>query len=474
MRIFTLVLASIVFFLSFKGCESPPADLPEIKERDTLRAVTGYNPVSYFIYRGEPMGYDYELLQRLAEHLDLKLDVSVVNSINGMFRHLSHGRSDIIAYNLTVTDERAQKVNFTNPLHSTREVLVQKRPDGWRGMGQQAIDDALKRDSTELAGDTILVRNGSAFIKTLEAISSAIEGEIHIKEAEPEVTTEQLIKQVANGEIAYTVADENIATINQAYLPNIDIEMALTKEQPIAWAVNHGSEILRDSVSNWIESQKGTEVYNVIYNKYFKNRRAFRSRVADDLFLAVGGSLSPYDDLIRKYADKIDWDWRLLAALIYQESRFDPHARSWAGAVGLMQLMPRTARAHGAQNITDPEQNIRAGVNLIQWLQDYWEDEIDDPWERQKFVLASYNVGQGHVQDARRLAEKHGADKNVWKDNVQEYMLKKAQKEYYTSDVVRHGYARGTEPVKYVESIYYIYNHYQRGAEMALGYEQTN
>ena len=472
MKFFTpyLLISLFLINLAATSCnvfDSTP-DLQEIQERDTLRAVTGYNPVSYFIYRGEPMGYDYELLNRLAENLDLRLDVQVSNSIEGMMALLNDKKADLIAYNLTITEERSGRVNFTVPLNETREVLVQKKPDNWRHLSRGALEETIVRDSSELAGDTIVVRRGSAFVNTLKELSSAIEGEIHIAEADPEITTEQLIQRVADGEIKFTVADENIALINQSYLPVLDVETSLSQSRQIAWAVNHGAENLLDTVNKWIDSERGTTEFNVIYNKYFKNRRAFRSRAASDLLLTFGGQLSPYDDLIRQYAEEINWDWRLLAALIYQESRFNPNAQSWSGARGLMQLMPRTAREYGAQNVTNPEQNIRAGTGLIEWLQNYWKDKIEDPFERQKFVLASYNVGQGHVQDARRLAEKHGANPDVWNGNVEEYMLKKAEEQYYTDEVVRHGYARGSEPVKYVNSIYYIYQHYQKGVDMAM------
>ena len=156
----------------------------------------------------------------------------------------------------------------------------------------------------------------------------------------------------------------------------------------------------------------------------------------------------------------MNWDWRLLASLVYQESQFLPYKKSWAGAVGLMQLMPKTAREFGAHDLLDPQENINAGTNYLRWLQNYWRD-IPNSGERVKFVLASYNVGTGHVQDARRLAEKYGKDPNIWEDNVAFFLLKKSQKEYYDDEVVNFGYCRGEEPIRYVDEILKRYEHYK-------------
>ncbi|MFQ5584095.1 MAG: transglycosylase SLT domain-containing protein, partial [Calditrichia bacterium] len=171
--------------------------------------------------------------------------------------------------------------------------------------------------------------------------------------------------------------------------------------------------------------------------------------------------LNEYDDIIKAFADSLDWDWRLLASQIYQESRFDPAVRSWAGAVGLMQLMPRTARKYGAVNILEPYDNILAGTNYLHWLENYWA-KIRDEQERIKFVLASYNTGFGHVEDARSLAKKYGKNPDKWEGNVREYVLKLSAKEFYNDEVVKHGYCRGEEPVRYVDEIFKRYKDYKR------------
>jgi membrane-bound lytic murein transglycosylase F len=174
----------------------------------------------------------------------------------------------------------------------------------------------------------------------------------------------------------------------------------------------------------------------------------------------IGGKISKYDKIIKKNAEKIHWDWRLLASLIYQESRFEAHEKSWAGAIGLMQLLPRTAKQFDVKSIYNPEDNIKGGVNFLNWLQEYWHD-IPDSLERIKFILASYNAGQGHVEDAQNLAEKYGKDPLLWEDNTAYYLLMKTHSKYYNDPVVKYGYCRGEEPINYVKEIIDRYHKYK-------------
>lgn len=436
-------------------------DLEAIKERGVIRAITSYSPISYFIYRGQPLGYEYELLNVFAERHDLDVEMIVARNLNEMINMLNRGEGDLIAYSLTITRDRRERLAFSNSMNRTRQVLVQSKPSNWRQMRLHVIEQELLRSPIELANRTVHVRRASSYLERLQNLEEEIGDSIHIVEAEPGVTTEQLIRLVAEGEIEFTVSDENIAKLNKANFPILDIETPISLPQQTAWAVRSNSPELLGAINEWLEEYQKESEYYVIYNKYFENTRAYRTRLTSNFLFSEGGQISQYDEIIKEFAPEINWDWKLLAALIYQESQFDINARSWAGAVGLMQLMPRTARAYGAANPRDPRQNVMAGVAFLKWLQDYWEDKIEDPQERRKFVIASYNVGQGHVQDARRLADAFGADPDVWDGNVAEYLEKKSYEDFYTHEVVRHGYARGIEPVRYVNSIMYIYQHYR-------------
>ena len=214
-------------------------------------------------------------------------------------------------------------------------------------------------------------------------------------------------------------------------------------------------------VNEWLQDYKKTLDYALIYNKYYKNRRSAIIRKSE-YYTISSGKISPYDPIIKKYSKKVEWDWRLIASLIFQESRFNPKAQSWAGAKGLMQLMPSVAERFNVPDRTDPQQNIRGGIELLDWLDQRLKKKgIKDEEARLKFILASYNVGMGHILDARRLAKKYGKDPDKWENNVDEFILKKSNPKYYKDEVVYYGYCRGTETYNYVRQILDRYEHYK-------------
>ncbi len=443
------------------------ADLEEIRERGHLVAATSFSPHSYFIYRGRPMGYSYELLQRLGEHLGVGVEIEVIDTLEGMIAALEQGAVDLVAHPLSVTASRRERVAFTRTLYTTPQVLVQRLPENHRQMTADEVEAQLLREPTELDGKTVMVRRNSAYVTRLRNLMEELGIEIDLYEAPGRLTTDELIRRVATGALRYTVADRNIAQVSRAYHDNLDIETELSLPQPIAWALSRETPRLLEEVDAWLEEEQQHADYHVIYRRYFVERTVAPSLI-DQGFFALGlQRISPYDEIIKEYARTVDWDWRLLAALIFHESQFRPNARSWAGARGLMQLMPRTARAFGANNPDDPYQSIAAGTRFIAWLQDYWEERVPDEEERLRFVLASYNVGHGHVEDARRLAEEHGVDPQIWSGHVERYMRKKSRPEYFRHEVVRHGYARGEEPVNYVRSVLALYRHYSRLVELS-------
>jgi len=228
----------------------------------------------------------------------------------------------------------------------------------------------------------------------------------------------------------------------------------------VAWAVKKGSSGLLDTLNYWLGNFKGSRTYAFLYNKYFRNSRTVNFAHSD--YISVnGGKISPYDSQIKKYSQLIDWDWRLLASLIYQESRFSPKAKSWVGAFGLMQLMPHTAEKYGVDSLSPPGDQIKAGVEFIHLLNNQFEEKIPDKAERTKFVLASYNAGIAHVYDARRLAVKYQKDPNVWDHNVDYFLLNKSKPEFYNDPVVKYGYCRGRESYNFVNEILDRYQHYR-------------
>ena len=462
------LIASLALLLSLllSACgdnseDKPKTELDYILQKDTMFVLTGYNAYSYFIYKGQPMGFEHDLVQKLSEHLSITPVFILVNNINDMFTMLNEKKGDLIAFNLTITKERAEKISFINYYNTTKQVLVQRKPDKWRKMMTHQIEKELIRDPVELIGKTVVVRGASSYIPRLNNLSEEIGGDIKVVEADPELTIEDLIEQVAKDEIDYTISDENIALLNEASYNNIDVRTDISLSQRIAWGVKKNSSELRDTINYWLDSIKSTEYFAVTYNKYYKNRYSYKRRVASEYLLLKGGKISGYDEQIKESAQKLNWDWRLIASQIYQESQFKPNAKSWAGAVGIMQLLPSTGEMFGITNLYDPVLNIKAGTKFLIYLEKYWSSFIEDSTERIKFVLASYNVGRGHIDDARRLAEKYDANFSVWDDNVEFYLLQKSKPKYYNDEVVRNGYCRGIETVKYVKEIFERYEHYK-------------
>ncbi len=461
---FAYILVFLIFSCdsgSKTGNDNIPVirDLDAIRERGKLVALTDFNSISYFIYRGEPMGFQYELLREFADYLQIELEIVTENDLSLSFDMLNNGEVDLLAQNLTINNERKRIVKFTNPISQTRQVLVQKRPDNWRQMTMDQIDDLLVRNLLDLADKTVYVQAESSYAQRMKNLQNEIGDTIYIVEVPLEV--EELITLVAEGGIDYTVSDENIAMVNRTYYPDIDLETPVSFEQNLGWAVRiNGSDNLLGELNRWLDGFKQTERYALLYAKYFKNSRS-KHIVQSDYFSLGSASISRWDDYFKRYSDSIGWDWRLLTSLVLQESRFDPSAESWSGAYGLMQLMPSTGEQFGIDIYSSPENNIRAGIKYIQWLQQLFEEKVSDEEERIKFILAAYNVGPGHVLDARQLARKHGRDPEVWDNNVAYYLLRKSDPEYYHDPVVEHGFCRGEEPYNYVIEVLDRYDHYK-------------
>ncbi|MBN1145557.1 MAG: transporter substrate-binding domain-containing protein [Bacteroidales bacterium] len=432
-------------------------DLEDIKEEGKITVLTDYSSTDYFIYRGQPMGFQYEMLQQLANHLSVRLEVRVSRSLNESFELLQNGEADLIAQNLAVTKDRLQYIDFTMPLVTSRQVLVQRKPENWRKMKAMEIRNHLITSPLELKGVTVYVMRGSTASMRLRNLGEEIGGDIGLIEVDE--SPEQLINLVSEGEIPFTVCDEIAARVNASYYPDVDISTPVSLEQNMAWAVRKGSTTLVQELNAWLADFTKTRKYKAIYTRYFESQKS-ATMVESDFYAINTGKISPYDRYIKQYSSSLGWDWRLMASLIYQESRFKNNLTSWAGAWGLMQLMPGTAKRYGVDTISSPREQIRAGSEFIIWLNKQFSD-IPDENERIKFILASYNIGPGHVIDARNLARKNGADPNIWDNHVARFLLSKADPKYYNDPVVKYGFCRGTETFNYVTDVLERYEHYK-------------
>ncbi len=473
-----LSLITLILFALIISCNSDPSlqkekrtkrktakvvkrDLEDIKKEGVLNVLTTYSSTSYFLYKGQPMGYEYELLKRFTDHLGVELNLVISNNIDTMQNALSLGAVDLIAHGLTVTTKRKERTKFSDYLYLTHQVLVQKKPDNWRELKWSALEKSLIHDAMELIGDTVSVRANSSYINRLANLSEELGGKIHIDTLDGNLSTDRIIEMVASGKIKYTVADNNIASINASYYPILDIDVPISFSQRIAWAMRHNSPELERELNTWIEKMKKETVYYVIYNKYFKNEKSFMRRESSEFYSLNNNKISRYDELIKNHSKTLGWDWRLLASQVYQESHFDPKTTSWTGAHGLLQLMPRTAESLGVKDTSDPDQSLWGGTKYLKKMLDRFED-IPDSLQKIKFCMAAFNCGYGHVRDAQRLAKLEGVDSLKWDDNVEEMILKLSYEENYSKPGINYGYVRGIEPHTYVKQIFTRYEHYLR------------
>ncbi|MBS2022585.1 MAG: transporter substrate-binding domain-containing protein [Deltaproteobacteria bacterium] len=429
------------FISRASGRPDHPRTLEEIKASGYIRVLTRNNDTSFFITRGHRMGFDYELGKELAKRLGIRVDMVITNDWSEMIPALLRGEGDVIAAQVSVTSERQAQVLFAKPWGHTREMMVWK--DGTPPL--RSMDD--------LSGKTLHVRKGSTYFATLTALNQQFAAQnkplIEIKTVPEDWETESVLQSVSQGEFVYTLADSLLAEIHSAHYDNLVIGPPASAERDLAWAVRPADKKLAREIDEMFHDLRKKPNFNILYRQYFEADKEFKKRTKDKFYASETGTLSPYDPLVMKYAEQNSFDWRLVAAQIYQESRFDPKRKSHVGAQGLFQIMPPTAKGLGITDPTDPEQSIRGGLKYMLQLAKHFND-VPDEIERYRFALAAYNAGFGHIDDARRLTRAARKDDTHWRE-VAPWLLKLADKKY--SSKVRFGYCRGIEPVDYVRSI---------------------
>ena len=463
---------------------NPPInrDLAQIRQRGSLVVLAPYNSTTYFIYQGEALGYEFELLRAFAKDLGLNLKMIVVTDPKSLYPLLNSGDGDIAAGRLvppvgpTLELEDQSPVAFTRALYRTEPVLVQQgeapsaagegtekaiAPGPADPLPEVDIQARLVTRASQLAGRTVNLPEKSAYRRTLIELSDEISGDIHVVEMGEKIQDETLAQKVARGEVQFTVMQKNLADLKEAEFKNLKVRPILGQTHRVAWAVRKNSPELKQELNRWIDDKKNEPLLNNLYQKYFIDRRRHLERVQSEYLTSTTGKLSEFDPVIKQFAGELGWDWRLLASQAFQESRFKPEARSWAGATGLLQLMPATAKEFGVTNTLDPADNVQGAVKFLKWLQRYWTKRIPDENERLKFILASYNTGAGHVEDAQRLTEKYGGDPQKW-DDVSYWLLQKSTQQYSGDEVVKFGFCRGLEPVNYVSNILERFDHYKQ------------
>jgi membrane-bound lytic murein transglycosylase F len=436
-------LLAVLFLLSsllLSGCKSAssPASLQRIIDRGYVTVGTLYGNTSYYLDAEGPAGFEYELAQKYAAYLGVELKMMPSYNLKDLFEQLDSGEVDLLAAGLSVTNDRLQKYRFAPSYDDVSQKLVFKQ------------GNIRPRELSDLTGKLAIV-----------AKSSHVENLTRLKQSSPELTwsvsheldSEELLLSVLSGEIDYTVVDSNTLAINRRYYPEISIGFTMHKAEPLAWMLSKNSDdTILGSLIEFFGQVHHNGVLLALDDKYYGHIEEFNYVDTRMFIKAIEKTLPKYQPLFEKYGQ--DMDWRLLAAISYQESHWDPHARSYTGVRGMMMLTLPTAKQMGIKSRLDVEQSIRGGAKYIKQLIDRMPARVPEP-DRLWFALASYNIGLGHLNDARTITKQQGGDPDRWVE-VKERLPLLKQKKYYKK--TRYGYARGDEPVNYVENIRRYYD----------------
>lgn len=453
------IVVYIIFFLCYT-CHSEqekepefvfpePSRLEKILEKGTLEISTFYNTTDYYIYQGITRGFHYELARDFADYLGVKPQiVEVNNDIDSAISRLQAGKYDLLAVSMTQTPERTEKIRFSDPFFHTDEVLVQNR-------SQIPIKNMSDLDGKEI----FIPKSAVSYKKVLQQIQDSLNIHIYITEIE-QYSYEDILHLVETGEISYTVIDENIAQASGLSMKNLDYSFKLNDNISISWATNPDAGLLTAEINTWLQQIRKNGKLNYLYKRYFNNRRSVPHN-SSKYALLKRGKISPFDQLLKKESKRLNWDWRLLAALVFTESNFDPEAESEIGAYGLMQIIPETAEHFHVYDYFPPDSNVYVGVEYLRYLDKYFSNYPIDPAEKIKFILASYNAGPGHILDAMRLAQKYGKDSTKWDHNVDYYLLHKNEPQYYQDPLSKNGYCNGSQAYQYVNRVLDTYNNYK-------------
>lgn len=445
-RLFFFPIIALTLMCCSGKEENKSRDFPQITQSDTLRVLTLNTSTSYFIYRDEPMGYHYEMIRDFCRQHDLTPEIIIAQNAGKLFEMLKNGEGDVVAYGMPIENVLKDSLIYCGLSGISHQVLVQRSNK----------TDTLLNDVTELIGKKVTVIKGSKYEQRMYNLNRELGGGIDIQyEDKDTLVVEDLIRMVSSGEINYTVADEYLAKLNQTYYGNINIKIPVSFDQRSSWAVRKDAPALADSLNSWFKRIDTAPNYQRIAKRYFEETKGYIIG-SSSAYVAIlkPGQISPFDAYFKHYGEQLGVDWRLVASVAYHESHFTTDTKSWAGAGGVMGLMPATARMFGLKNddVFDPEMNIRAGTEYLKKLILIFSS-VENQTERIKLALAAYNGGIGHVYDAQALAQKYNADKNVWDGNVEKYIELKRLEQYYNDPVCKAGYFRGDETIDYVRNV---------------------
>lgn len=427
---------------------------PLIKKKLKVLALHSIN--SFFLYDGEEHGLEYELLQLYAKHADLLIDIVTVENYKQMYDSMSAGNFDVAMGTLFINEAMDSITPFSNPLYHSDIILA-------------TTTQRAAVSPPQLSAYNIIHQSPVHFWMH-ESDSILGHWKDSIAHLEVDVSKEAALERVAKNQFESLIVDKHDFLIMHSYFPDLKEHRLIQQQQPVAFAFNPHADQLKDHFNAWHAKKRHSSDYQYTLRKYDDHSVFIKEKLKYEMPVIRKGIISKYDSLIRRYAEKEAFDWKLIAAIIHQESRFRPHVVSPVGAYGLMQLMPSVAKTYkiNFNKLASPDLNIATGTKYFRWIFNHFDKPEFSEEDKIKFSLAAYNAGIGHIYDARALARKYKLDPNVWSDNVEAMLLGKSTRKYYTDPVVKHGHCRGFETQVYVRNIMQYYEHYQNFLPVAV------
>jgi len=430
----TLIFLSLFFLLS---CGEQDA-LEKIRQTGVVTVLTRNNAHCYYTYRDNPWGFEYDLAKSFSDYLGVKLNV-ITPRWEKLTEVLNSGKGDFIAASLSISKSREEYLDFSEEYLTVQQKVILH------------TTNHKIRKLEDLNGKDVHVRRGTSYEERLNELKGqGLDITIRLHD---DIPTEEFIRMVAEKEIEVTIADTNIALLNRRYYPDVKIAFPIEESQSLGWAVRKGEKALFMEINKFLKKIKDDGTFAKISEKYYANVEIFDYVDLKKFHIRLKTRLPKFKKMIQEAAGKHDFDWRLIAAIVYQESHFNPKARSYTGVRGLMQLTQNTAKEMGVVDRRDPEQSINGGVRYIEKLYERY-DEAKDP-DRLLIALASYNVGHGHILDAQKIAAEKGFNPNSW-SSLQQILPLLRYPKYYKK--TKYGYCRGTEPVRYVNRVLTYYD----------------
>ena len=436
-------LIATALLLLLVACEQPqPTTLERIQKEGVLRVITRNSPSTYFEDRNGATGFEYELVEKFANELGVKLKIETADSVEELFTKLNTPNGPhLAAAGLVATPGRTEAALFSQPYLAVTPQIIYRN------------SQTRPRRAEDLPGQDIWVLKGSSHQEQLENLKAQLPT-LTFKASE-EVEVVDLIRMVDDGQIDLTLVNSNEFAMNQVYFPNARVAFDLGDEVNMSWMVAAGTdESLLAKINSFLAKAKADGTIEQLTERYYGHVDVLGYVGAYTFAKHLQQRLPRYEAYFHQYAREYNLDWRLLAAVGYQESHWEPSAVSKTGVRGLMMLTQRTATAMGVKNRVDPKQSIQGGAKYLAHVLKGLPDSIEEP-DRTWFALAAYNVGGGHLEDARKLAQAEGLNPNKWLD-VKQMLPRLSQKQWYSK--TRYGYARGGEPVHYVANIRRYYD----------------